>query len=620
MRLLYHITNLPPKIAGTEASRQELDILRRHFGGDLVHLNPNQQSPIYLPRLLFGFHRLKQIRAAEATVDAHHLYNADPFPFPFVRRLRRPVIYSVSSGVGQKRPNLAYFNSLAAVTVSDQRSLDQMTTWGVRNCFLVRHGIDTEQFSVNPLPLNSDFKIMVGSAPWTRGQFESKGIDALLAALQQAPWLHLVFLWRGVLFETLSERVRQSGLEAQVEIINRRIDVNDVLARVHASIALATDPAIIKAYPHSLLESLAAGKPVLISRSIPMADYIEQHGCGQVVDSVTPKAILAAIETLRQHYSTVQQAATDLGARDFSHQAMVASFESVYEAALEAARKPPKGKQQNFMRTVQTVLSTPNPVTNSIDSLMRWAGNRSHLPPLPLRDVGPSDFEATGREFLDHFIEIGHLQPHERVLDIGCGSGRMALPLTGYLDSTGFYLGMDIVKPSIIWCRQNIASKFPNFRFLHFDLYNQRYNPHGQASAADYVFPLSDHSFDFIFLTSVFTHLLPNSTENYLREIARLLCLKGRVLATVFLLNDEQQRLADLDKNDIDFRYGSGSYRTRSESTPESAVAYSEPYFRELIDTSGLELGGDIHYGTWSGRPDGLSYQDMVLLRPQTAG
>ena len=334
MKLLYHITNLPPKIQGTEASLQELNILRRHFGGELIHLNPNEQSPIYLPRLLFGFHQLKRIRAAETTIDAHHLYNADPFPFPIARRLRKPVIYSISSGVRQKRPNIHYFNSLAAVTVSDQRSFDQMTAWGVRNCFLVRHGIDTEQFSVNPLPLDRTFKVMVGSAPWTIGQFATKGIDALLAALQKAPWLHLIFLWRGVLFEEMVERIQQMSLENQVEIINQRVDVNTVLARVHASIALATNPAIIKAYPHSLIESLAAGKPILLSRSIPMADYVEQHSCGQLIDRVTPDAILGAIEALIQNYPMIQQAAIQRGAHDFSHQAMIDSFETVYKAVI----------------------------------------------------------------------------------------------------------------------------------------------------------------------------------------------------------------------------------------------------------------------------------------------
>lgn len=272
------------------------------------------------------------------------------------------------------------------------------------------------------------------------------------------------------------------------------------------------------------------------------------------------------------------------------------------------------------MRKLQSFLTTSNPVTNSVDHLVRLTGYKAHLPPLKLRDVGPSDFEATGQEFLEHFIKVGDLQPYERVLDIGCGSGRMALPLTTYLSPTGAYVGMDIVKPSIVWCQQNISPNFPNFQFFHTDLYNQRYNPQGRASADNYTFPLPNHHFSFIFLTSVFTHLLPDSTKNYLSQLARLLSWQGRILATFFVLNESQQSLADLGQNDIDFKYGTGPYRTRSETTPESAVAYSEPFLQQLIDDCGLKICGGIHYGTWSGRADGLSYQDMVLLTHQSVG
>ena len=102
---------------------QELNTLRKHFGGEVVFINPNQASPIYLPRLLFGFQLLKKIRKKEAQFQAHHLYNADPFPFPVLRWFKQPIIYSISSGVGNRRPNIGFFNSLAAVTVAERRYL-----------------------------------------------------------------------------------------------------------------------------------------------------------------------------------------------------------------------------------------------------------------------------------------------------------------------------------------------------------------------------------------------------------------------------------------------------------------------------------------------------------------
>jgi glycosyltransferase involved in cell wall biosynthesis len=350
MRVLYHLTVLPPKMPEAEAMSQEIGALRAHFGGELVYLNPNQYSPIYVPRLLFGLHLLKQLRAKEADHQIHQLYNPDPFPFPILRLLRRPAIYALSCGLGPRRPNVRFFNSLAAVTVYDERSFKRLRAWGVGNVALVRPGIDASRFTCSPLPLGSlrslrslrsEVRLMVGSSPWSQAQFRTKGVDALLAAAQRAPELRLTFLWRGVLAEEMERRVRERGLGKQVVVLNRRVDVNQVLANVHASITLAADPAIVRSYPHSLMDSLAAGKPVLVSRAIPMSDHVEQAGCGVVVESVTPAGVLAAIETLIQEYDKLQKAAQDVGQRDFTQQAMIDSYAQVYEHVLELTERRP---------------------------------------------------------------------------------------------------------------------------------------------------------------------------------------------------------------------------------------------------------------------------------------
>jgi ubiquinone/menaquinone biosynthesis C-methylase UbiE len=266
----------------------------------------------------------------------------------------------------------------------------------------------------------------------------------------------------------------------------------------------------------------------------------------------------------------------------------------------------------------QDLITKTHPLSAPLDVVIRAIQGKLHLPPFRLRDVGPSDFEATGQEFLHLFIKLAHLQPDEDVLDIGCGCGRMALPLTDYLSQAGSYTGMDIVPATIQWCQQNIARRYSNFQFLHTDLFSRRYNPTGRYQAKDYTFPFTDEHFDFIFLTSVFTHLLPADTENYLRQVARLLRSSGRALLTFFLLNETQQHLAHQNKNQINFKYGSGSYRMRSETIPESAVAYDESFLVKLIGQCGLEMIEPIYYGTWSGCSDGLSYQDIVLVRRRT--
>ena len=128
------------------------------------------------------------------------------------------------------------------------------------------------------------------------------------------------------------------------------------------------------------------------------------------------------------------------------------------------------------------------------------------IPPSEKNFVGDGDFLAVGIEFLQWFVRLGELKPQERVLDIGSGIGRMALPLTQYLDG-GTYDGVDVSAEGVAWCNHNIATHYGNFRFQHLDLAHPLYNPTGTMRTVEVRLPFEDASFDFIFLTSVVTHL-----------------------------------------------------------------------------------------------------------------
>ena len=335
VNVLYHLPILPPKMPAGEALSQEIQALRNGNGGDLVYVNPNQSSVVYIPRLLFGLSLLTTLRSREQNFDLHHFYNPDPFPYPYLLHLRRPVIYTISSGISAKRINARYFNRLAAVTVYDERGRQRLVQAGVRNVHRIPPGIDTTRFTGTPLPLERELRLLVASAPWTRAQFRSKGIDALLEAAQQDPHLHLTFLWRGVLVEEMEKRIHSLGLESQITLIDALVDVNQILAGVHATITLASDAALIKAYPHSLLDSLAAGKPVLVNRAIPMADYVARAGCGVVMESVSDSCIMQALEALRTNYTILQNQANTVKQHDFTQARMVEAWTKLYERSLK---------------------------------------------------------------------------------------------------------------------------------------------------------------------------------------------------------------------------------------------------------------------------------------------
>jgi SAM-dependent methyltransferase len=261
-----------------------------------------------------------------------------------------------------------------------------------------------------------------------------------------------------------------------------------------------------------------------------------------------------------------------------------------------------------YIRLVRPTAFVRATVLDARDAVLR---RRDPLtPPRRLGFVGSGDFRTAGDEFREVFVSLGGLRPDEDVLDVGSGVGRGAIGLTGWLQ--GRYEGIDVVRRGIEWCQQAITPRYPNFHFQVADLYNRHYNPVGRFSASEYRFPFEDHSFDFVLLTSVFTHLLPADRDNYISEVARVLRPTGRCLATFFLLDDEARRSLQDGRSSLSFRFSRPGYWTDNERIPEAAVAYEEADVREQLERSDLQIA-KVRYGVWSGRSDGVGWQDLLV-------
>ena len=232
--------------------------------------------------------------------------------------------------------------------------------------------------------------------------------------------------------------------------------------------------------------------------------------------------------------------------------------------------------------------------------------------------AGPDTFDTLSALHMKMLAERAPVDPGHNVLELGCGIGRDAIPLTEILSSGSSYVGIDIDRRSIDWCSENITSRHPNFRFHYFDVRNKTYNPSGKISTSDVRLPASDESIDRVLAQSVFTHLLEADALHYFRELNRVLAPKGLVLATFFVATESDME-SSLASTAPFFRFpyacGDGFYVSDLEQ-PEGAVAVTPEKLQWLIERAGLELARPIELGYWlESRSDTLDFgQDVVLL------
>lgn len=123
------------------------------------------------------------------------------------------------------------------------------------------------------------------------------------------------------------------------------------------------------------------------------------------------------------------------------------------------------------------------------------------------------------RVYREKALDIANLKPSESVLDIGCGTGTLAIAAKQRVGPTGRVYGVD-ASPDMLARASRKATKLGAEVVFQKGLVER--------------LPFPDDQFDAVLSTMMLHHLGPKARQQCVREVRRVLKPGGRVLAADF--------------------------------------------------------------------------------------
>ncbi|MGH2485251.1 MAG: methyltransferase domain-containing protein [Ktedonobacterales bacterium] len=128
-------------------------------------------------------------------------------------------------------------------------------------------------------------------------------------------------------------------------------------------------------------------------------------------------------------------------------------------------------------------------------------------------------FRGQVRALRRRTIALARLQPGEQALDVGCGTGTLALAIQRAVGATGRVAGIDPGERQIARAQAKAARRHASIEF--------------QVGVIEQV-PFPDQTFDVVFSTLMMHHLPASLKRQGLAEIARTLKPGGRLVIADF--------------------------------------------------------------------------------------
>lgn len=138
--------------------------------------------------------------------------------------------------------------------------------------------------------------------------------------------------------------------------------------------------------------------------------------------------------------------------------------------------------------------------------------------------TNPEEYFASSLDLLHKLQAFGIDFKGKRIVDIGCGSGRLPLALMYDGIQVEKYTGLEIEPKMVQFCAEYYTpASAHRYEFLWLDVINPRYNSRNHILPEKATFPLEQQCADIVVCNDVFTHIEGKvAILQYLNEIDRI--------------------------------------------------------------------------------------------------
>jgi glycosyltransferase involved in cell wall biosynthesis len=340
MKILYFLNGFWIQVEGIS---NEVTILSKEVEG--IIYNPYSHNLILVKNKLIQHHSLLlPLRVIPFIIekiyrqDINHFYKHffDRNDQMYIKHFKKPKIYTITDYIDEtKAENIEkykpFLKKIDAIVVESHEDKNILGSLGLDNVQVIFPGIDLNGFNYSK-PEGKNFKLLFASAPLRIHSFEHNGVNLITNAFTDLKNIELICLWRGKYLIEMGKLIKKTNNQKKIHIINKVISMKEELNKVHATVLPYTGTNECKTCPNSLVESLAAGKPVLTTDIIPFSNLVLKERCGVVIEP-TKEGFLEGIKDLRENYDKYQEKCIPVAKKYFSKERFVKEYNTLYKNA-----------------------------------------------------------------------------------------------------------------------------------------------------------------------------------------------------------------------------------------------------------------------------------------------